>query len=72
MSTYAESFRKLATFSSNNPRLQALTEFDRLIKSIDQIECAGLRASIRRSLNLGEVYHYLLSADALANGNQIR
>jgi len=73
--TQANLVRKLSGYSKNHPLLQALTEYNRMIKSmylLDYIDDASLRGYVQRALNRGEAYHQLRRAIASVNGNRFR
>lgn len=73
--TQAAIVRKLSTYSKKHPLLQALTEYDRLIKSmyiLEYIDDASLRSYVQRALNRGEAYHQLRRTVASVNGNRFR
>nr|BAU71007.1 hypothetical protein [Vibrio sp. 04Ya108] len=57
------------------PILQALTEYNRLVKAqylLDYIDDASLRQYVQRALNRGEAWHFLRRAIASVNGDQFR
>ncbi|WP_338853934.1 Tn3 family transposase (plasmid) [Alteromonas macleodii] len=67
--------RKLSGYPSGHPILQALTEYNRLIKAqylLDYIDNASLRQYVQRALNRGEAWHFLRRAIASVNGDQFR
>jgi len=67
--------RKLSSYSKNHSLLQALTEYDRLIKSnyiLEYIDDENLRSYVQRALNRGEAYHQLRRTVAAVNGNRFR
>ena len=67
--------RKLSTYSNTHPLVQALTEYDRLVKAsyiLNYIDDAALRNYVQRALNRGEAYHQLRRAVASVNGNRFR
>ncbi|HBC36749.1 MAG TPA: Tn3 family transposase [Marinobacter adhaerens] len=67
--------RKLSTYSNTHPLVQALTEYDRLVKAsylLNYIDDAALRNYVQRALNRGEAYHRLRRAVASVNGNRFR
>lgn len=71
----ASLIRKLSTYSNTHPLVQALTEYDRLVKAmyiLDYIDDASLRSYVQRALNRGEAYHQLRRAVASVNGNRFR
>ena len=73
--TQATLVRKLSGYSKNHPLLQALTEYNRMIKAmyiLDYIDDASLRRYVQRALNRGEAYHQLRRAIASVNGNRFR
>jgi len=73
--TQAAIVRKLSTYNKKHPLLQALTEYDRLIKSmyiLEYIDDASLRSYVQRALNRGEAYHQLRRTVASVNGNRFR
>ncbi len=73
--TQASLIRKLSSYSRNHPLLQALTEYDRMIKAmyiLEYIDDESLRNYIQRALNRGEAYHQLRRAVASVNGNRFR
>lgn len=73
--TQATLVRKLSGYSKNHSLLQALTEYNRLIKAkyiLDYIDDASLRGYVQRALNRGEAYHQLRRAIASVNGNKFR
>ena len=73
--TQATLVRKLSGYSKNHSLLQALTEYNRLIKAkyiLDYIDDASLRGYVQRALNQGEAYHQLRRAIASVNGNKFR
>ena len=73
--TQANLVRKLSGYSKNLPLLQALTEYNRMIKAmylLDYIDDASLRGYVQRALNRGEAYHQLRRAIASVNGNRFR
>jgi TnpA family transposase len=73
--TQAAIVRKLSTYSKKHPLLKALTEYDRLIKSmyiLEYIDDASLRSYVQRALNRGEAYHQLRRTVASVNGNRFR
>ncbi len=73
--TQASLIQKLSSYSRNHPLLQALTEYDRMIKAmyiLDYIDDESLRNYIQRALNRGEAYHQLRRAVASVNGNRFR
>lgn len=67
--------RKLSTYSNTHPLVQALTEYDRLVKAsylLNYIDDSALRSYVQRTLNRGEAYHQLRRAVASVNGNRFR
>jgi len=73
--TQATLIRKLSGYSKNHPLLQALTEYNRMVKAmylLDYIDDASLRGYVQRALNRGEAYHQLRRAIASVNGNRFR
>lgn len=67
--------RKLSTYSNTHPLVQALTEYDRLVKArylLNYIDDSVLRNYVQRALNRGEAYHQLRRAVASVNGNRFR
>lgn len=73
--TQAILVRKLSGYSQNHPLLQALTEYNRMIKAmylLDYIDDESLRGYVQRALNRGEAYHQLRRAIASVNGNRFR
>lgn len=73
--TQANLVRKLSGYSQNHPLLQALTEYNRMIKAmyfLDYINDSSLRGYVQRALNRGEAYHQLRRAIASVNGNRFR
>ncbi len=71
----ASLIRKLSTYSNTHPLVQALTEYDRLVKAsyiLDYIDDPNLRSYVQRVLNRGEAYHQLRRAVASVNGNRFR
>ncbi len=67
--------RKLSTYKKSHPHLRALTEYNRLIKSLyilDYIDDKSLRSYVQRALNRGEAYHQLRRAVSSVNGNRFR
>lgn len=73
--TQANLVRKLSGYSENHPLLQALTEYNRMIKArylLEYIDDASLRGYVQRALNRGEAYHQLRRAIASVNGNRFR
>ena len=73
--TQAILVRKLSGYPSGHPILQALTEYNRLVKAqylLDYIDDASLRQYVQRALNRGEAWHFLRRAIASVNGDQFR
>ena len=73
--TQATLVRKLSGYAKNHPLLQALTEYNRMIKAmylLDYIDDESLRGYVQRALNRGEAYHQLRRAVASVNGNRFR
>jgi TnpA family transposase len=73
--TQATLVRKLSSYDAQHPLLQALTEYNRLIKAqylLDYMNDANLRHYVQRALNRGEAYHQLRRAIAHVNGNRFR
>ena len=73
--TQALLVRKLFGYPSRHPILQALTEYNRLIKAqylLDYIDDASLRQYVQRALNRGEAWHFLRRAIASVNRDQFR
>jgi len=73
--TQATLIRKLSGYAKNHPLLQALTEYNRMIKAmylLDYIDDESLRGYVQRALNRGEAYHQLRRAVASVNGNRFR
>lgn len=73
--TQAILVRKLSGYSQNHPLLEALTEYNRMIKAmylLDYIDDSSLRGYVQRALNRGEAYHQLRRAIASVNGNRFR
>lgn len=73
--TQAAIVRKLSSYHQSSALLQALTEYDRLIKSLyilQYIDDANLRGYVQRALNRGEAYHQLRRSVASVNGNRFR
>ncbi len=67
--------KKLANTKRSSRTLQALREYDRLIKSIyvlEYVDNQTLRQFVQQALNRGEAYHQLRRAIASVNGNQFR
>jgi len=73
--TQATLIRKLSGYAKNHPLLQALTEYNRMVKAaylLDYIDDESLRGHVQRALNRGEAYHQLRRAVASVNGNRFR
>jgi TnpA family transposase len=73
--TQAMLVRKLSGYPSGHPILQALTEYNRLVKAqylLNYIDDASLRQYVQRALNRGEAWHFLRRAVASVNGGQFR
>ncbi|MFK7731190.1 MAG: Tn3 family transposase [Pseudomonadales bacterium] len=73
--TQATLIRKLSGYAKSHPLLQALTEYNRMIKAmylLDYIDDESLRGYVQRALNRGEAYHQLRRAVASVNGNRFR
>tara|TARA_R110002095_G_scaffold216559_1_gene214564 strand:- start:1188 stop:4208 length:3021 start_codon:yes stop_codon:yes gene_type:complete len=73
--TQATLVRKLSGYKSNHPLLEALTEYNRLVKAnylLNYIDDASLRNYVQRALNRGEAYHQLCRAISNVNGDQFR
>lgn len=67
--------RKLSGYKNNHPLLEALSEYDRLVKAqylLDYIDDASLRNHVQRALNRGEAYHQLRRALSDVNGDRFR
>jgi TnpA family transposase len=67
--------KKLANTKRSTRTLQALREYDRLIKCIyvlEYVDNQTLRQFVQQTLNRGEAYHQLRRAIASVNGNQFR
>ena len=67
--------KKLANSKRSTRTLQALREYDRLIKCIyvlEYVDNQTLRQFVQQALNRGEAYHQLRRAIASVNGNQFR
>ncbi len=67
--------RKLSEYKRNHPLLEALTEYNRLVKAnylLCYIDDASLRNYVQRALNRGEAYHQLRRAVSSVNGDQFR
>ena len=73
--TQATLVRKLSGYKRNHPLLEALTEYNRLVKAnylLNYIDDASLRNYVQRALNRGEAYHQLRRAISNVNGDQFR
>lgn len=73
--TQASLVGKLSIYSANPSLVKAITEYDRLIKSmylLDYIDDVSLRQYVQRALNRGEAYHQLRRTIASINGNRFR
>lgn len=73
--TQATLVRKLSGYKNNHPLMEALTEYNRLIKAnylLRYIDDASLRGYVQRALNRGEAYHQLRRAVSNVNGDQFR
>ncbi len=73
--TQALLVRKLSTYKKNHPLLEALTEYNRLVKAnylLNYIDDADLRNHVQRALNRGEAYHQLRRAISDVNGDRFR
>ena len=67
--------RKLSSYKSNHPLLEALTEYNRMIKAqylLSYIDDAELRNHVQKALNRGEAYHQLRRAISRVNGDRFR
>ena len=67
--------RKLSGYKHNHPLLEALTEYNRLLKAqylLNYIDDASLRSHVQRVLNRGEAYHQLRRAISNVNGDRFR
>ncbi|WP_261845161.1 Tn3 family transposase [Aliamphritea ceti] len=67
--------RKLSGYKKNHPLLEALTEYNRMVKAsylLNYIDDASLRNYVQRALNRGEAYHQLRRAISNVNGDQFR
>lgn len=67
--------RKLSTYKNNHPLLEALTEYNRMVKAnylLSYIDDASLRNYVQRALNRGEAYHQLRRAISNVNGDLFR
>ncbi|MBT4522438.1 MAG: Tn3 family transposase [Halieaceae bacterium] len=73
--TQALLVRKLSTYKKNHPLLEALTEYNHLVKAnylLNYIDDADLRNHVQRALNRGEAYHQLRRAISDVNGDRFR
>ncbi len=73
--TQAILVRKLSGYKKNHPLLEALTEYNRMVKAnylLNYIDDASLRNYVQRALNRGEAYHQLRRAISNVNGDQFR
>jgi len=73
--TQATLVRKLSGYKRNHPLLEALTEYNRLVKAnylLNYIDDVSLRNYVQRALNRGEAYHQLRRAISNVNGDQFR
>lgn len=73
--TQATLVRKLSGYKSNHPLLEALTEYNRMVKAsylLNYIDDASLRNHVQRALNRGEAYHQLRRALSNVSGDQFR
>lgn len=73
--TQATLVRKLSGYKKNHPLLEALSEYNRMVKSsylLSYIDDASLRNYVQRALNRGEAYHQLRRAISAVNGDQFR
>ena len=73
--TQAILVRKLSGYKKNHPLLEALTEYNRMVKArylLSYIDDASLRNYVQRALNRGEAYHQLRRAISNVNGDQFR
>ncbi|MBU3071730.1 Tn3 family transposase, partial [Aestuariicella sp. G3-2] len=73
--TQATLVRKLSGYKKNHPLLEALTEYNRMVKAnylLNYIDDASLRNYVQRALNRGEAYHQLRRAISNVNGDQFR
>lgn len=67
--------KKLSNTKRKSKTLEALREYDRLIKCIyvlNYVDDKTLRQFVHQALNRGEAYHQLRRAIASVNGNQFR
>jgi len=73
--TQATLIRKLSTYKKNHPLLEALTEYNRLVKAnylLSYIDDANLRSYVQRALKRGEAYHQLRRAVSNVNSDRFR
>jgi len=73
--TQATLARKLSGYKKNHPLLEALTEYNRMVKAnylLNYIDDASLRNYVQRALNRGEAYHQLRRAISNINRDQFR
>jgi TnpA family transposase len=73
--TQALLVRKLSGYKKNHPLLEALTEYNRLVKAsylLNYIDDADLRNHVQRALNRGEAYQQLRRAISDVNGDRFR
>lgn len=73
--TQATLVRKLSGYKKNHPLLEALTEYNRMVKAnylLNYIDDASLRNYVQRALNRGEAYHQLRRAISNINRDQFR
>ncbi len=73
--TQATLVRKLSGHKKNHPLLEALIEYNRMVKAgylLNYIDDASLRSYVQRALNRGEAYHQLRRAISSVNGDQFR
>lgn len=67
--------RKLSAYKSNHPLLEALTEYNRLVKArylLSYIDDPELRNHVQKALNRGEAYHQLRRAISQVNRDRFR
>jgi len=67
--------KKLSSYRSNSKLFLALTEYDRLVKSLfvlTYMDDETLRSYVQRALNRGEAYHQLQRAIESVNGGKFR
>ncbi len=67
--------RKLSSYKHNPTLLEALSEYNRLLKGQYLLNCiddASLRNHVQRTLNRGEAYHQLRRAISHVNGDRFR